>query len=106
MLGDPPTLWWLPGQGQRVWAPASQAGSALTLLEDEDAVSIALPSPGCSCSSIRKGWQDSDTRQGSCWTCSHKSPLPSDSALPEQGRPLQGVMAPVGSPLNPQPLGQ
>lgn len=46
-----------PGQGQRAWAAASQAGSALTLLEDEDAVSrtITLPTPGCSCHKHQEG---------------------------------------------------
>lgn len=43
--------------GSEGLAAASQAGSALTLLEDEDAVSrpIALPTPGCSCHKHQEG---------------------------------------------------
>jgi len=38
--------------------------------------------------------------------CSHEFPLLSAQALPNQGRPLRGLVSLVGSTLNLQPLGQ
>lgn len=80
-LGEPPPLLWLPGpgQGQGVRSAAGQPGLALTLLEDEDAVSgTVTPASSAHAASIRKGWHRRGTRQGSYWMCSRKSPSPSD----------------------------
>lgn len=89
-----------PRQGQGVRSAAGQAGSAPTLLEDEDAVSrtVALASAAHT-TSIKEGWHGRGTRQGSRWMGLPKSPLPSASALPNEGRSSQGLISLAGSHL-------